>query len=540
MTPMKKKAFYILSIVSLLTAAAAPCKVMAEAGQVSVSPILITEIQPGTAEGASQEFIELYNRSDMPIDLQAHQWKLILASANAKNWDTAYRSIALKGVIQPKQSYIVASQYAAAGQAVKYLDGQAAVWFNAGISAGGGHLRLTYSTNRLAQDNLCSPAVTVADEAEWSGSTNGQPIVGSIDEKTVFLVSGQSLSPSYSIQRYIGPGGIYEDTNNDAKDFVSGVPTPGLATAIVAEETNEASAAQALSPADNCDPAAPAPGADGTTTTPESPLTPSEEDSGVIDDTPSANAGQPELLITELLPNPASPGSDATDEFVELYNPGDKSYDLSGYILEAGEATLHRYVLPTGTVVPPGTYAVFYSVTTGLSLSNAGSIVRLLSPDSTILARTDAYSSAPDGQAWVWAEGRWQWTTTATPGTANRLTTAASQIKNSSTTASKKAATTAKNTATKTAATPKTTKKSSKTDSSKKSKTVDLTNTAAAARRPLRLWVLAAVAAFAILYGTYEYRHDMANKFRQLRRNRAPRGESGQGIAGRRSNRANK
>lgn len=222
---------------------------------------------------------------------------------------------------------------------------------------------------------------------------------------------------------------------------------------------------------------------------------------------PVADAGLIAPQLSEILPNPAPPLSDATDEFVELYNPNDAQFDLSGFSLQAGINTTHNYIFPSGQfILQPHEFKAFYAPQTGLALSNESGQVKLLDPAGNVLAQSDIYTTAKDGYARVYANGSWQWTTTPTPSAANTITappapkksTAASgPTKTASKTAVKGAKTTAK---------PKTSNGS-----------IPPAITTASNLHPL---VLAGVGTLALLYALYEYRHDLANTFHRLRRNR--------------------
>jgi hypothetical protein len=218
---------------------------------------------------------------------------------------------------------------------------------------------------------------------------------------------------------------------------------------------------------------------------------------------PAADIGLMAPTITELLPNPAGTGNDTTDEFIEVYNPNNTSFDLSGFGLQVGTTSLHNYVFPAGTMLPPQGFTVFYSSVTGLSLSNSGSQAKLLDPFGNSIAASAVYGTAKDGLAWALANGKWYWTTKLTPGAANIITQPP---------ASKKATAKAKSS-----------KAASKTKASKKAK---VKTTAAsqygaddpASTTPIHAWTLALVAILALLYGIYEYRTDLANRIYQLRR----------------------
>jgi len=235
-------------------------------------------------------------------------------------------------------------------------------------------------------------------------------------------------------------------------------------------------------------------------------------------DLPLADFGLMAPLITELLPNPAGTGNDATDEFIELYNPNEISFDLSGFSLQVGTTALHTYQFPVGASLAPGSFQAFRSAVTRLSLSNVGSQARLLDPAGNSIVSTDSYGAAGDGLAWALANGKWYWTTRPTPGGTNivvqpPLSSTAKTAKTAATSKSKKQAATAK---TKTA--------KAKTAKAKKTKTKKAPTTLATrqvadkqAAAPIHLWALALVGIAALLYGVYEYRADLANRIHRCR-----------------------
>jgi hypothetical protein len=221
----------------------------------------------------------------------------------------------------------------------------------------------------------------------------------------------------------------------------------------------------------------------------------------------ATNAGLMAPLITEILPNPLGTGNDATDEFIELYNPNNVAFDLSGFSLEAGTTITHSFYLPSGTSLSPKSFTIFYASDTGLSLSNTAGQVRLLNPAGTPITSTDEYETAKDGQAWALANGSWYWTVVATPGTNNIIsqpqpTKSKGTSKKSSTKGSVKGVSTTKPVVSSSGTTV------SKTVAAKASPST-----------PIHPWVLALVASLALLYGAYEYRADIANRVYKFRRN---------------------
>jgi hypothetical protein len=217
--------------------------------------------------------------------------------------------------------------------------------------------------------------------------------------------------------------------------------------------------------------------------------------------------------ISEVLPNPASPQTDADDEFIELYNPNDKPFNLGGFTLQVGTTSVHKYKFPDGTSIEPHKFSVFFSSDTSLSLSNSEGQVKLLDPEGNVLNQTDVYATAKDGYAWVSADGLWQWTTSPTPGAANVITLpplSKSKAKTLASPASKSAV------------------KGAKTTSSKSAPASSGSFVQQPPAQSLHPLVLAGIGGAALLYALYEYRHDLGNFIYKLRRDRGARQVIGQ------------
>lgn len=220
---------------------------------------------------------------------------------------------------------------------------------------------------------------------------------------------------------------------------------------------------------------------------------------------PAADLGLKPPQLTELLPNPLGTGTDKTDEFIELYNPNSRTFDLSGFKLQTGLTTKHTYTFPAGTTLAPKKFTAFYSADTGLSLSNTTGQADLQDPFGTVIAKTGVYGSAKDGQAWALANGTWYWTLKPTPNAANIVNQTSGSIR----TVSDKQASAAI--------------KGASTTASPLQGTAQTAASDTPAPAPVHPGVLAAVAALAVGYGVYEYRHDLANRIHQFREHRAAR-----------------
>lgn len=232
---------------------------------------------------------------------------------------------------------------------------------------------------------------------------------------------------------------------------------------------------------------------------------------------PATDTGLQAPQLTELLPNPLGTGNDGTDEFIELYNPNSKPFDLTGFILQTGLTTTHQYTFPAGTTMVAKSFKAFYSAHTGLSLSNTSGRAALLDPFGTSIGASEAYTKAKDGQTWALAKGTWYWTLQATPSKANVIQQAA--VKSSSST-----------------------KKSAKSSGASGAGTANASSAAGDENDDtglpgayVHVWVLALVAAIALLYGAYEYRRDVANRLFQLRAKFSASRTTGRSAEGRRS-----
>lgn len=257
-----------------------------------------------------------------------------------------------------------------------------------------------------------------------------------------------------------------------------------------------------------------------TDTEPPAVIEAEDADSDSDEETTGPNVGLLAPQITELLPNPSGTGTDATDEYIELYNPNATAFDLSGCTLQTGLTTTHSYVFPAGSAIAGNSFAAYYATETGLAMSNSGGQAVLLAPDGIKLSATDPYGTASDGKTWALADGSWYWTTSPTPAVANVISSQTALKLVTTTKKAVKAATTKKATTKKTTA-----KTAAKKTTKAKAATTASTASAAPERttRGIHPLVLALVTLAAVGYGLYEYRHDLANAVHQYRTNRAAR-----------------
>lgn len=121
------------------------------------------------------------------------------------------------------------------------------------------------------------------------------------------------------------------------------------------------------------------------------------------------------IYINEVMPDPGSPKSDITDEWIELYNSNDYRADLSGSVLRDSVGVVHEYVIPDGIFIEPKGYIVFYSSATKITLNNGGDTVELLDRSKNVADQTPDYEKAAAGQSFAFFSEGWQWTKHPTP-----------------------------------------------------------------------------------------------------------------------------
>ncbi len=239
-------------------------------------------------------------------------------------------------------------------------------------------------------------------------------------------------------------------------------------------------------------------------------------DPGPASGAKSSNLGLDYPQISEALPNPSSPQTDSTDEFIELYNPNSSQFDLSGFVLRTGNSTYHTYTFPDGQFsLQPHEFRAFFAPQTGINLSNSEGQVALLNREGDLVEQSDIYSDAKDGTAWIFANGTWQWTTVPTPNSSNVVAppiVKASSAKTKSTKSVKSAS------------------KSAKTPSKKSTTNSPTFSSSEDSQNYLHPLVLAGVGLLALLYACYEYRHDIANQLYKLRRDRKIRPQIGPSV----------
>jgi len=468
---------------------------------------------------ASDEFVELFNNSAAAVDISG--WQIRFVNASSTSGSTTLALTVAATTVLPAYSYYVLHTDSVTPSAGVMHQPYGAT----------GKLSNTDKTIGLYKVDRSACMATVQDAIAWGAGNKG--------EGPALAVASADTGKEKLVQRFWqGPGYLDSDNNlanasltaataSKTTPPFSSLATPGAQNGVGGQLTSGSVSSLAPVNVSGCVLPSTAPastsGGSPSPTTPSSspPSSVSKKSSVSASSGPSLTADSNNGLIapqlSELLPNPAPPAKDADAEFIELYNPNSSAFDLSGYKLESGLASKRRYTFKEGTQLPGKSFVAFFAADTHLALANGGGQVSLLDADGELVVGSDPYEAAADGQAWLFANNTWQWTTNPTPGAINNVASVAG------------ASTAAKNSKdAKKSAPAKGRQASGQTTTSQKNAPMST-----ASSSPLHPGVLALVASFALLYGAYEYRSDLANKIRQFRNYRAARKAAGQESKGR-------
>lgn len=497
---------YTFLAVLLMVTLFFPCVGVA-ALQPGGSPLLLSEVQTGSSASAFDEYIELAVVGSEHVSVT--DWRLMYTSATTTAPALGCQLAVFVGSFTPGAYILVASaEYVAAPDIV---------------------VAATYTHTPCTSNSVLSPSKGIVSLIDELGVVRDQfsygSIVGSADTQAVSVTSTSRI-----FERLANPDtGELIDTDSSAQDFLTvSMGTPGVLP-------------QPAAPVDTPTEPEPTPVEEVVIPEPEPvdtgemPSTPLPEPPVAIDEQQSPTPEQPTvppqptsyptILLNELYIDPASPLTDSNDEWVELYNPNDTAVELAGYVVATGSKYAYSYTFGADARLEPKAFLILSSGDTPLALANSEGAARVSSPVGAILDQV-TYETAKTGQSWARGpDGLWLWTTMPTPAAENQIilmpAVVATAAKKAATTTVKKKATTstssAKSTTTKAAKPKTTTVKAAKATGFE-------TEPKIAAPTPVPGWLLALVAALAILYGAYEYRYDLANKLWQLRRHREARG----------------
>ncbi len=428
--------------------------------------ILIIEVQTASAESSSDEFVELFNPNDQVIDLEG--LLLQYRSASGSSW---LKKATLSGQIEPRGRFLVGTY------------GQVSHEMSTGLASGGGHVRIYDEATETTQDKI-----------GWGSALDSEGFAA------VAADAGQSL------KRMLDEDGFFVDTNNNSLDmFVSETPTPQFdqQPEIIEEDPEPESESDAEEGQEE--------DTEQDETTDEQDVDETEEEVSeppVVVDKPAQYAAK--LVITELFIDPEKPQTDAEDEFVEIQNLSSETVSLEGYTIQTGNDYRYSFTIPDIGLLA-GEHLAFYSIDTGLILSNSSGGARLLDPNQDVVFETAPYDNAKGGVSWaISSDGNWGWAAIPTPDAPN-----ATELSTTATLARQVAREVSKSTSRATST------GSIKSGSGSSSDDVVRDIYVEPEEEPqneVNNRLLAGMGGLTVLYAGYEYRRDLGNRIYQIRR----------------------
>ena len=301
--------------------------------------ILISEVCSGF-DSSKNEFIELYNPNNKPINLDKNNLQLILVNSHNKQ---TIKKLKFNNHLMPsKGHFLLASQD-------NLESGNLSLEPDAIFSA-----QLT----RVSGVILKAKNGDIVDKVAWGSSKLGPP-ESAVEGKGKIIPQG--LKTGKSLERTSQAGKLI-DTNDNSKDFVLSInPNPTNSKEktivyqpkIVQSKSNNASTGFSLA--------------------------------GSLPSASNTQAKSPKILISEV----QIQGQTASNDFVELYNPNNQAVDISGWQIKkksktGSESSIIKF--KSGSFIPANSYFLWANSKDDFakSVQADASTTAYLAPDNSL------------------------------------------------------------------------------------------------------------------------------------------------------------
>ena len=148
-------------------------------------------------------------------------------------------------------------------------------------------------------------------------------------------------------------------------------------------------------------------------------FSPEEPQSNIVPEKIGTETYPSGIIFNEIMPSPK--GSDAENEWIEIFNQNNFEVDLFGWKIKDSMGTTKTYIFSEGIKINPIDFLVVYRPETKIILNNDNDSLTLLNPDDVIIdivsyekaIREESYNRTDDG---------WAWNINPTPGAMNIIT----------------------------------------------------------------------------------------------------------------------
>jgi len=127
-------------------------------------------------------------------------------------------------------------------------------------------------------------------------------------------------------------------------------------------------------------------------------------------------ADSPKILINEILPSPT--GSDAEEEWIEIFNPNDFEFNLSGWKIQDTTGKTKTYIFPKETKILAKGFLVLKRPVSKITLNNDEDGLKLIDSSGKTIDEI-SYQKAQKGKSFNRGENGWFWNENLTPGAEN-------------------------------------------------------------------------------------------------------------------------
>jgi len=335
----------------------------------SITPLYIAAFSPGTAESARAEFVAVANRSDTAIDLSAIV--LEYRSEGGSEWRKKY---------QYENIELPPGKAAVLGVEQRSIQGMIHI-ASLGL-AESGSLRIRDIGSDIVLDSFSWNNLKGDYAREYDNQKIAEPVQKESDslvsEHRIAVLEVESVTQNNESELAVI---IDENTKKVDEDYES-------------EEVKEVEQQQQYS---------------------YIPVSSVSDPASKLAIEP-LNKG--DVVISELLVDPAAPRTDANDEYIELHNTTDRTIQLAGYRLHTGVRLNYSHTLKN-LAIPAGSFKAIYSSDTGLTLSNGEGMAVLATPEGTVISKTPIYEDAKKAHVFQASEGEWAFYGHQTPSAAN-------------------------------------------------------------------------------------------------------------------------
>jgi len=123
------------------------------------------------------------------------------------------------------------------------------------------------------------------------------------------------------------------------------------------------------------------------------------------------------ICLNEILPNPK--GDEVAGEYIEIFNSGDTDIAINSWTLKDKSST--KYIFPDDTKIEAGKYLVIYRADFKFSMNNSGAeTVFLLDKDDKLVSSV-SYNGAKENVSYNFDGAFWHWSRYLTPGKVNKF-----------------------------------------------------------------------------------------------------------------------